>query len=331
LNLSIYIKPWQRTLLVLFTLIGIAPSLVAQQFKVEAYTDTNAILIGDHITLTLLVTNRFEKQVLWPEIGDTITSSVEVLARSNSDTLKRSGDGTLEIARVYQITSFDSGYFIIPPFRFAESDDSSNYSETEPILIEVHTVEVDTAQAIKDIKTPYDVPYTWDEFITHGLVLLGVIISALLGYFIYKKIKNRPVRVIAEPEITIDPHVLALENLEALERKKLWQQDKVKLYYTELTDIIRIYIESRFHIIAMEMTSDEIMSSMSYVSIAPASKEKLQQLLLIADMVKFAKSKPLSGEHELCMAHAFNIIRETIPNSAPAEKESELVANTESS
>jgi len=277
----------------------------SQELEAEAYVDTNAILIGEQVLLRLTVTQQFGDIVLWPQIGDTITSAIEVVSRGELDTIKRSGDGTLEISRDYQLTSFDSGYFVVPPFRFTKLEDSTQFAETEAILIEVHTLEVDTTLAIKDIKAPMDVPYTWDEFIPHGLITLGILLLALLTYYLYKRWKNRTIKVVVEEVFVRDPHLVALEDLEALELKKLWQQGNIKPYYTELTDIIRTYIENRFEVIAMEMTSDEIMTSMNYLPVSNTCKEKLQQLLMTADMVKFAKSQPIGSEHELCMANAY--------------------------
>lgn len=306
-----YIKRVLYAIPVFLMMCGMLTTSSAQKFKAEAYTDTNKILIGDQVTLTLILNNQFGKEVLWPEIGDTITSAVEVIDRTDSDTLRRHDDGTLEIARVYKITSFDSGFFVIPSFRFIEADDSSSMAETEAILIEVHTLEVDTAEAFKDIKTPYGVPYTWDEFIPEAIVTVGILAFLFLVYLLLRYLKNRPKKEIVEEVIVGDPYEIAIESLQRLDEKKLWQQDKIKEYYTELTDIIRTYIENRYDIIAREMTTDEIMESLIYVQVTPDDREKLGQLLLMADMVKFAKSRPIANEHEMGMARAYNFVRDT--------------------
>jgi len=296
----------------LMTLIlGNVTSSRAQNFSAQAYTDTNQILIGDHVTLTLILNSQLTNQVLWPEIGDTISAEVEVLYRTDPDTLRRRGDGTLEIERVYTITSFDSGFFVIPPFRFVDAGDSSSMAETEAILIEVRTMELDTAQAFKDIKNPYSVPYTWDEFIPEMIVIAGILVFLLLAYLFYRYWNNRPKKEIVEEVFVGDPYEIAMEGLQLLDEKKLWQQDKIKEYYTELTGIIRTYIENRYAIIAMEMTTDEIMESLTYTQAASADREKLGQLLLMADMVKFAKSNPLASEHQMNMSRASGFVRDT--------------------
>ena len=312
-------------------IFGVIPDSSAQDFSAQVYTDTNKILIGDHVTLTLVLNCQLSKHVLWPEIGDTISAEVEVVDRTAPDTLKRRGDGTLEIEQVYTITSFDSGFFVIPPFRFIDAEDTSSMAETEAILIEVHTMEVDTAQAFKDIKNPYSVPYTWDEFISEAIAISGILVLLLLAYLFYRYWKNRPKKEIVEEVFVGDPYEIAMEGLHLLDDKKLWQQDKIKEYYTELTDIVRTYIENRYAIIAMEMTTDEIMESLAYTQAAPADREKLGQLLLMADMVKFAKSKPLAREHQMNMSQASDFVRDTrqvedLPQSGdPAEINSDAL------
>ena len=89
-----YIKRILYAIPVFLMMCGMLTTSSAQKFKAEAYTDTNKILIGDQVTLTLILNNQFGKEVLWPEIGDTITSAVEVIDRTDSDTLRRHGDGT---------------------------------------------------------------------------------------------------------------------------------------------------------------------------------------------------------------------------------------------
>ena len=290
---------------------GFGLTSFAQKFEAEAYTDTNKILIGDHVKLTLILTHDFKKEILWPVIGDTITEKIEVIDQTKSDTIKRRGDGSIEISRTFTITSFDSGFFVIPPFKFVQADDLSVITETEAILIEVQTLEVDTTEAFKDIKNPYDVPYTWDEYIPEALITLGALVGLILLYFSMRYLKNRPKKELGDTVIKRDPGDVAIEELKKLEKKKLWQQDKIKEFYTELTDIIRKYVEYRYGIIAMEMTTDEILDSMIYVQVHVSVREKLGQLLLMADMVKFAKSKPIASEHEISMERAYNFVGET--------------------
>ena len=297
--------------------------LVAQSVNVTATIDTNTILIGDQVHLTLKAEHQTGKILNWPLIGDTITKQIEVVGRSGIDTSFPANSGNTILSQTFTITSFDSGYFLIPSFRFSIVGDTSNYVETDPLPLTVQTVEVDTTQAIKDIKAPMNTPFSLAEvwllikenkwwIITGVVLLIGIILLV-----IYLK---RPKEIISVKKPKIPPHITALKNLKELEYNKLWQQNKVKLYYSNLTEIIRIYIENRFNIIAMELTTDEILTSFKpayrtgrHVDIKAETKGKLKQLLSLADMVKFAKAKPIVSEHELSLNNAYDFVRETIP------------------
>lgn len=234
----------------------------------------------------------------------------------------------LSLSRNYTITSFDSGSFLIPPFVFSFIDDTLTEASTEPLQIIVKTIEVDTTIVFKDIKSPFKVPYTLEEFFPQILLALVILLSLVIGYFVYKKLKMRekPVKEIIKP--SIPPHIIALEHLKLLEDKKLWQQNKVKLYYSDLTEITRTYIENRFDIIAMELTTHEILTAMNYVSVSKESKEELGHILQLADMVKFAKYLPIANEHELSMKKACDFVNATkliISGPTANFKESEIV------
>jgi hypothetical protein len=217
-------------------------------------------------------------------------------------------------SRTLYITSFDSGYWAIPPFKFIINGDTTGiYSDA--LLLSVSTVAVDTTQAIKDIKQPYAISYSWIDWIKDnklliGLVMLGILILCIVIYFILKSLKNKPPQVVEEA-VKIPPHVIALEKLEQLRAGKLWQEGKLKSYYISLTDIIREYIEHRFKIQALEQTTDEILTSFRSVAIDKESLDRLRQILVLADLVKFAKEHPLPNENELSMDNAFEFVNGT--------------------
>jgi hypothetical protein len=116
------------------------------------------------------------------------------------------------------------------------------------------------------------------------------------------------------PEKPKEPaHVVALRELDRIKDEKLWQKDKTKQYYSEVTDVIRTYIEDRFEIRAMEQTTDEIMTSFRYRRdlLNEKSMGNLSQILSLADLVKFAKYHPLPDDDNLTLVNSYFFINET--------------------
>jgi len=138
-----------------------------------------------------------------------------------------------------------------------------------------------------------------------------LVIIAIIGVIWY--LRKRPKKEIIVPEVKVyvAPHTVALEKLQALRAKKLWQQEAVKEYHSELSDIIREYLEKRYAIKTYEKTSDEIFASLKYLDINQDDRNKLRQILLLADLVKFAKEKPLPAENEQSMDNAISFVNST--------------------
>ena len=293
-------------------------ALFSQNINVTATLDTNSILIGQQTKIKLKVeykTDQGELKIEFPKVADTIIKQIEVV---NQSKIEKYIPDSSDMSRMMQeqtliITSFDSGYYAIPPFRFIVNGDSSKTAETEALLLSVNTVAVDTTQNIKDIKPPIEVPFSWKEYLPYvywglgGLaVLAGVIL--LVRYFLRKQ-KPKPLPEIIIPKIPA--HVTALERLEKLKEEKLWQQGKLKQYHSELSDILRQYIEHRFYIHAMEQVTDEIMYSFRSADIPDEMKMKLRQVLFLSDLVKFAKELPLPNENEQSWMNAYEFVMAT--------------------
>jgi len=290
-------------------------SLNAQNYSVEAKADTNYILIGEQINITLKVNYRVdegEMAILFPTLHDTINEFVEIVNKSTIDTLIPNKDDPYAFEQNQQvaITSFDSGYYAIPPFKFVINNDTI---ETEPFLIEVQTLEVDTAQAIFDVKGPIGEPFSITDWLKDNWWWIVAILVALIGVLnLIKYLKNKEPEEVPEEIIPeIPPHVTALEKLEKLQTDKLWQGGKVKLYHSYISEILREYIENRYHINALEETTGEILHGLRLQAISPELMNKLTQTLTLADLVKFAKEQPLPNENEMSIAAALEFVNAT--------------------
>ena len=303
------------TILLLCSYFG-TNAVSAQEATVTATLDTSSILIGDQIHLRLNLTVPRIAAVVWASVADTITSKIEVIKRSPIDSvLTGQPEGMKTLSQLLTITSFDSGYIAIPPFVFLyknKGDNDYKSAETEAMLLEVRQPEVNLSGEIKDIKGPMKAPVTFAELLPWILAVLG---AALLTYGIIYYIRKRKK---AEPLIplrhkpALPPHVIALEALENLRAKKLWQSGKIKEYHSELTEIIRVYIEGKFKVMALEMVTTDILESLKSKAIEPGTQAKLKAMLELADMVKFAKEHPLPEEQEQSMNYAIDFVKDTI-------------------
>ena len=303
--------------LISIILLCYAYNSFSQEITVRSTIDTNKILIGDQIILTLQAKtpHHFGEGLHFPVFYDTIISAIEIIDKTNIDTTIDKNQNLI-LKQNYLITSFDSGAYIIPPFIFTYMLDSiEDTIKTSPLLLEVYTVEVDTSQAIKDIKEPYKAPLTLKEFLNkyYPYILGSIFLIAIILFVIYylkKRKKHEPILKITKPK---EPaHIIALRELDKLKREKLWQQNKVKKYHTRLTEIIRTYIENRFQIMALEQTSYEILQSFTHSGLVNnQSYEILSQMLTLADLVKFAKEKPLPDENEFSLKNAYLFVNNT--------------------
>ena len=299
---------------------------------VEAYSklDTSSIMIGDQIGLEVGITVPESFFVSMPFFKDTISTNIEIIKKEPIDTTEIQ-EGIL-FTQKYTITSFDSGYFELPDFKFLfhHKDDTTVYrTSANTLFLMVNTPLVDTSQAIKAIKGPARVPYTFAEIFPWVLLGLGVAaIVVFLIWYIRRRRNNKPVFV-RKPKPPLPPDVLALQKLEELRLAKIWQQGRLKMYYTNLADIVREYFEGRYHFDAMEMTTDEILDALKDYQLNKEVADKLRNALQLADLVKFAKAHPTPLENDLCLNHCIDLVNETKPIPLPqSEEKPELVVKT---
>lgn len=303
-----------------FVLLFVFTAFSSSGQKANATLDSTEIQIGCQINLNLELTHPKGKKFSWPALPDSI-QKIEVLNRSQRDTVFSTDGQELTIRQSILITCFDSGYYAIPPFRFidtASKDSLTNYAETNPLLLSVFTVEVDTSASIKDIKPVIEMPLTWKDFVPYAAGVLALALAVFIGILLYRKFKKKPVT--AEKKIpSLPAHEIALKSLAQLEEKKLWQQGQIKSYYTELTDILRAYLDHRWQVNAMEMTSDEIIQYPVIYKLDDPVKNKLRYIFTIANLVKFAKMVTVPHENEQCMISAYDFVNATAHKTLSGE------------
>ena len=286
--------------------------LYPQSIVVNASVDEDNIVIGDWIKLNLSIKYSKDINVIWPNLEEAV-GSFEIVRQDSLPIIKETGvDNTGALSAVVSI--YDSGYYQIPAIQFlyfSNLDTSQKTVFTNPIDIYVSTLAVDTALPIKDLKDVIDIPIPLFEILQY---ISAVILLLLLIYSIWERFKrksNSAKVIVVEKEPEKPPHEIAYSELELLNDKKLWQQGMVKEYYTEVTEIIRRYIENRYSISAMEMTTSEIVNSIINTQNDAKMQEVLKMFLNLADYVKFAKFQPSNIEHEDEMKRAYSFIDNT--------------------
>ena len=282
---------------------------------VKAEIDTTNIRIGEQFQLKISVDET--QNVIIPKIQ---LKGLEVIDSTRIDTIKNS------LIRRYILTGFDSGAFYIPQQQIFVKNQAFL---TDSLLINIATIAIDTTKVKKfPIKSIKKEPYTFDDFRIYIYLVLAIL--AIIGFWIYWfVIRKRKETEDAPTYRTLPPFEEAILRLNELDEKLLWQNNKIKEYYSELTEIVRGYIERELKVPALENTTDEVLAMIKDFKNADSietSKEtikKLKDLLQEADLVKFAKSKPLAIEIEDDRRDAEFIIGHLKPKQI-IEKEDEL-------
>lgn len=295
----------------------------AQQKQVVTSIDTIKNKIGAEFKLSIKTTVDTSSKVIFPKLKN--FGALEVIQSYPIDTVKM--DGRYELVKKYGLTQFDSGRYVIPSIKIFIN---SKPFMTDSLLVEVANVKVDTLkQKMFDIKNiaPADNSIgNWWKY----LLILALIIG--IGAFIYWYIKKHQKKKLEE-EIFKTPIEKATSLLNNLEKKELWQKGEVKAYYSELTDIARNYIEEAIEIPAMESTTSELIQGLKAASVkkkmtvSQETIENLERVLKQADLVKFAKSKPLDfeiTEDRNKIQKAILTLDSSIPVEVPVEEDTLL-------
>ncbi len=310
---------------------------IGQKINISAALDSIKIRIGEQVKLDLYVTYSAKQnnlKIQWPNIADTITDKIEVISVSVIDTTSpdKSNPDIIQQHQQITISAYDSGYFAIPGFKFFINNDSTTAFYSQSLFLEVHTVPTDSSiTKTKDIKPPFAEAFNWkwySKYFYWGFSLLVIIILIVLITIYFTK-KNKIV-VLKSEKPKIPAHIIALQSLEKIKNEQIWKEEKTKEYYSSISDTIRLYIEERFKVNALESTTAEIMKAFRSQVVDKESKDKLQQLLMLSDLVKFAKQFPIISEHTFTLQNAFDFVNETKREEKTIIKNDQQINSTNS-
>lgn len=304
------------------------PSGLHAAVNVQAKLDSAYIVMGRTTELHLTVTQpkgvkgrfplleKINQSYVVPVCGD----SVELRSPSKIDTVENGNTWTLKFD--IPVQAFDSGYYRLPEMVYVAGQDSAS---SKALYLKVVPVKATADEPINDYASAADpdgasifdhLPDWIVDFWWVILILLLAIAAFLYGLRRYRREGHILPK---KPEPT--PFEAAMASLRDLKSRKLWEQGLEKDYYTRLTDILRTYLEGRFGINAVEMTSREILQALKSNPEIAEHRQMMRQILDMADFVKFAKVRPLPEDNVKSFDNALRFVESTKP--APVETPSD--------
>ena len=284
------IRTWSGPALLLYILFFANPVIAQLQPVIHSKADTTNIKIGEQIKFTVTVEVDSTAKVFFPE-GQTF-SPLETVEAFKTDTTRKKDRITLQ--KIYALTQFDSGSYVLPAQRIEINGDGFF---TDSLQVDVATVAVDTVnQKMYDIKPLISVQKSNSDL--WKILLVVLLIIAFAGGLIYWFIIRKKPLTEDEKVALLPPYDRALLELKRLENSKYLIEDKYKAYYSELTAIVRSYLEEEVHISALESTTGELINKLEMLQDAGELKlqdntiKQFESILQTADLVKFARSKP---------------------------------------
>ena len=291
-----------------FLFFFLLPSTVlAQEVRMTAKTETDTFRLGSWIDVQVESTFNTPVDTIAPVVKDSI-GLLEVVK------IERNGS---EPKWLIRLTTIDSGKVFLPPIEFdykVKGDTGKHKAYTNSLMLNITGITIDPKGEIKDIKPPMNAPWLFEDYLPYLIAL--IVLSALAGgFYYYWRKKKQKQDLLSNIKVIIPPHREALAALRRLEEKKLWQQGLVKQYYSEVTEIIRYFFERRWSIIALELTTDEILVQMKHIPDALNVWQEMESFFITADLVKFAKYEPSPAEHETELHSAYEIVRMMVPKT----------------
>ena len=316
----------RAVLIPLLVLMGFVATAQSETPTVRARIEPDSLFIGDQFDFVIEVEKDLVQTTLFPEFTPAKEGMIELVEVMPIDTLERDGR-RLKIAQRYRLAAFQEGLINMgkPGVLYADKNIVDTLYATDSLVLKVGTFQIDsTSQSIYDLKPQLTLKFKLAEirgYIAWGLLIALLVALAIYGLHRYLEARGRHLKDLFKPAPPEPPHVVAIKALEALHHQKLWQNNKHKLYYSTLTDILRTYIAGRWEVGAMEMTSDEIITAMRQEELPEKARMDLTSVLMDADLVKFAKFTPEAEQNESDYTKVYYFVEETKPVEVNPEAE----------
>lgn len=258
--------------------------------QIKTSVDSTSIKIGEELIISFKVETDSLKNVAFPETKS--FGALEVIENYKTDTLIE--ESKVALIKQYGLTQFDSGTYTIPQQKILVGNKTLL---SDSIEINVLSIKVDTTkQKLYDIKPILQVkkPSLKKTILNCLLILIAIIaiISIAFYYWSKRELKTK------NTSLSLPPYELAKLALLKLNEEKAFENDEVKEFYSDLTLILRKYLNDKVYKHSLESTTDELLLKLNdlnksnKISLDEESIKNIEATLKRADLVKFAKSKP---------------------------------------
>lgn len=321
-------------LFIILSLLSFAALAQSVTPKVTATVEPDSVMIGDRFTLTIDVEKDLVQSLFFPSFqsenleAEKGAPSLECIVDHAVDTLKRDGRKLL-LRKRYTLAAFDEGIYNLgrPSVLYADKNIVDTlYGTRDSLTIVVKTFKIDSTSVLCDLKPQKSMPFRFGEisgYLSVALLVLALAVVAIWLLARYLAKRGKSLTDLFKPEPPLPPHIVAIAALEELQNQKLWQNNKHKEYYSALSDILRTYLDGRFGVGAMEMTTDEIIDAVADIELPQKSAMDLVSVLRDADLVKFAKAMPEASENESAYSKVYYFVEETKPVEISETEKSE--------
>ena len=310
------IKSFFSTVLA-FVLVA-CPVCASDDAAVHASLDSMMLWVGQQTGLHIEVSCDRDQEIEFPLFSDTIVRGLEIVPPVVTDTQLINGGKRMTVTRTYIVTCFDSALIFIPPLP-VKVDGEEFQSDALALSFQTFEIPEGHEKELFPPKENMDARITAAELKLPLLFLFLAVACTIVGLYLFQRYRdNKPIIRKIKLEPKVPAHVRALGEIESLRQSGSAHDQDPKAYYTRLTDILRTYIDERFGFNAMEMTSDQIIENLENHP-DHALLDELKGLLSTADMVKFAKVRPLLGENDRNLLGAVEFVKETQLELTPDE------------
>lgn len=317
------VKHIRKPFVVLLLLTTAIISAMAQRgASIKASLDSVTLEMGRQTPLHLqIIVPQNQQGVLLAQPESTLIPEVEIIRMSDGDTTDI-GNGLYEIKQDLIIQSFDSGEYVLPEIVYLIGNDSVKSNQ---VSLKVYPVDVSQMETINPDADIEKGDSRWWDFLPDFIIdywewILGVIVLICAGLYLYLTFRKKTFKLpFTQPAPQLSPYEVAIRDLSNLKQQNLCAGGQEKEYYTRLTDILRIYLQDRFGINAMEMTSSQITRALNENEATRLPNRLMRQILEIADFVKFAKVRPLPEDNVRSFNSALQFVEDTRPVPEPEE------------